>query len=75
MEGNLATGDGEQNTLMLVAQNGIGYLFLNGSFVSNLELGDRLVAGDVAVAAAFYDGDEIADTTTGFTDFTIWPLP
>lgn len=75
VEGNLATGSGERNTLTLVAQNDIGYLFLNGSFVSNLELGDRRDAGDVAVVAAFYDGDEIADTTTGYTDFTVWPLP
>jgi len=72
---NLAKGEGEANTLTLIAAGDTGALLLNDSFIAALDLGDRLDAGDVAVVAAFFEGDEVADTVTAYDDFTIWPLP
>jgi len=72
---NLAKGEGEANTLTLIAAGATGALLLNDSFIAELDLQDRLDAGDVAVVAAFFEGNEVADTVTRYDNFTIWPLP
>jgi hypothetical protein len=72
---NLATGVEESNQLTLIALDDAAYFFVNGEFVTTLNLSGWQQAGDVSLAAAFYEGNEIAGTSTGFRDFTIWPLP
>ncbi|MCP5097130.1 MAG: hypothetical protein GY943_16395, partial [Chloroflexi bacterium] len=72
---NLNTNAGETNEVVLIAQNDVGYFFLNGEFISELNLTDRLEAGDMAVISAFYIGNERIDTTTDYAAWTIWELP
>jgi serine/threonine protein kinase len=63
------------NRLTLIALDDTGYFFLNGVFVTALDLSSQSAAGEVSLAAAFFEGNEIAGNSTGFSDFTIWPLP
>jgi hypothetical protein len=72
---NLATGAEESNQLTLIALDDAAYFFVNGEYVAALDLSDWPQAGDLSLVAAFFEGNEIAGTSTGFRDFTIWPLP
>mgnify|MGYP002713036493 CR=1 FL=1 len=71
----LQTGDGETNHIFLIALNNHGYFFLNDQFIAELDLSERLEAGDIKVVTAFFEGDEVPDYTTEYDDFTVWPLP
>ncbi len=71
---NLDTGAGGRNTLWLVAFGERGFLFVNGEFVSMLDLSDVTGAGDVAVITGAYEGDEVAGAVTRFEDFIGWSL-
>ena len=77
-EGNvgdvLRTGANESNKIVLVAQGERGYFFLNNSFVSFLDLSERMVTGDLAIATGFYVGDEQAGAETIYNGFTVWSL-
>ncbi len=72
---NLNTAVNETNELVLIAQNETGYFFVNGQFIEQLDLSDRLEAGETAVVAAFFLGNERFGTQTNYNDFTIWSLP
>lgn len=78
-EGNVSTilrmGDGETNEVSLIALNNRGYFFLNDEFIAELDLSDRLDAGEVEVVTAFFTGNEVPDYTTEYNEFTVWPLP
>lgn len=71
----LLSDDGESNHLRLVALADVGYFFLNGELVAELDLSDRLTPGDVAVVTAFFEGNESEGHRTEYEDFTVWPLP
>lgn len=62
------------NELLLVAQDGRGFLFLNGSFVTLLDLSARTNAGDIAIGTGFYGSDEHEGAVTRYERFTVWPL-
>ncbi len=72
---NLNINPGETNEMLLIAQNQIGYFFLNGSFVDSLDLSERLDEGDFSVFTAFYIGNLIEGSTTPYEGFTIYELP
>ena len=72
---NLNTNANESNELVLIAQNEIGYFFVNGVYIDQLDLSDRTEAGETAVVGAFFLGNERIGTHTEYVDFTIWPLP
>jgi serine/threonine protein kinase len=78
-EGNMGTdflaGAGEANKLTLIAIDDKGYLLLNDDILTELDLSDRMVAGDVAVMTAFFEGNEVAGNATMYNEFTVWPLP
>ena len=63
------TDAGGQNTLWLAAVGGRGLFFVNGDFVSELDLSDVTTAGDVAVITGAYIGGEVAGAVTRFEDF------
>ena len=65
----LNTGTGESNRLRVIAIEAVGYLFVNGAFVTSLELGDVARAGDIAVITGAYAGDEVAGAATRFENF------
>ncbi len=72
---NLNITSGETNEIVVIAQNEVGYFFLNGKFVDSLDLSERLDAGDFSVFTAFYIGNLIEGSTTAFESFTIHELP
>ena len=77
-EGNtelLNLGEGEQNRLTLIAWNGLGYLLVNDQLVETLDISDRVASGDVSVITAFFIENEQPGEITGYSDFTVWPLP
>ena len=65
----LNTGTGESNRLRVIAIGAVGYLFVNGAFITSLELGDVSQAGDIAVITGAYAGDEVAGAATRFENF------
>ena len=63
------TGAGGRNHLRVVAIGERGWLFVNGEFVSSLDLSDVTGAGDVAVITGAFEGDEISGSVTRFENF------
>ena len=61
---NLNVADGDSNELMLIAQNEVGFFFVNGRFIDTLDLSERLDAGDISTFTAFYIGNLIEGRTT-----------
>jgi serine/threonine protein kinase len=67
-----ATGS---NLLTLIVNDDKGFFFVNGYYVSKLDLGDKNEAGDISVATGLVSGDEVTGAATRYEDFSIWPLP
>ena len=63
------TSAGGRNHLRVVAIKERGWLFVNGEFVSALDLSDVTGPGDVAVITGAFEGDEVAGSVTRFEDF------
>jgi serine/threonine protein kinase len=74
LEGFDGGADG-RNELTLVVLNEQGYFFLNDTFVTQLDLSERLVSGDIEAITAYYPDSEVEGAATGYEAFTIWPLP
>ena len=66
---NFDTRAGGRNELWLLAAEGRGLLFINGEFISMLDLSAHTGSGDIAVATGFYTGSEVPGTATRFEDF------
>ena len=67
--GRFDTGAGGQNALRIVAFGERGLLFVNGEFISSLDLSKVTGAGDVAVITGAYEDDEVAGAVTRFENF------
>ena len=70
--GTIATFDtsaGGRNHLRVVALEERGWLFVNGEFVSSLDLSAVTGAGDVAVITGGFTGNEVAGAVTRFENF------
>ena len=70
--GTIATFDtsaGGRNHLRVVAIEERGWLFVNGEFVSSLDLSAVTGAGDVAVITGAFTGNEVAGAVTRFENF------
>ena len=63
------TSAGGRNHLRVVAIKERGWLFVNGEFVSSLDLSAVTGAGDVAVITGAFAGDEVAGAVTRFENF------
>ena len=63
------TGADGQNHLRVVAVRERGWLFVNGEFVSALDLSDVSGAGGVAVITGAFTGNEVAGAVTRFKNF------
>ncbi len=66
---NLDTSAGGRNHLRVVAIKERGWLFVNGEFVSSLDLSAVTGAGDVAVITGGFTGNEVAGAVTRFENF------
>ena len=63
------TSAGGRNHLRVVGIKERGWLFVNGEFVSALDLSDVTGAGDVAVITGAFEGGEVAGAVTRFENF------
>ena len=66
---SLDTGAGGRNHLRVVAIKERGWLFVNGEFVSALDLSDVTGPGDVAVITGTFEGNQVAGAVTRFENF------
>ena len=58
-----------KNKLWLMATGERGLLFVNGDFISELDLSDVTAEGDIAVITGAFEGDEVVGAVTKFEDF------
>ncbi len=63
------TSANSRNHLQLVAVAERGWLFVNGEFISSLDLSNITGAGDVSVITGAFTGNEVAGAVTRFEDF------
>ena len=68
---SLRLNDGDRNHIRIIGFGGRGVLFVNGNFVSNLELSDVTHEGDVSILAGIYTGHEVAGEVTRFEGFRV----
>ena len=66
---SLDTSPGGNNHLRVVTIGERGWLFVNGDFISVLNLGAVTKPGDIAVITGANSGDEVAGETTRFENF------
>ena len=61
----------EKNHVRVVASGSIGWLFVNGSYIAELDLGDRIESGSVSLVGAFFSNDEQQGLTTPYSNFSV----
>ncbi|MFC2064793.1 hypothetical protein ACFLXB_06830 [Chloroflexota bacterium] len=71
---NLKTSENDSNHIRLIARGNEGYLYINGSLVSKLDLSMHDDDGDVCVATGFTPGYEINGYKTHYENFEVWSL-
>ncbi|MGH2559804.1 MAG: hypothetical protein ACRDJH_12125 [Thermomicrobiales bacterium] len=72
---DLDLDDGGVNEVELAARGDVGYLAVNGSFVTALDLSERDDPGDVWVSAGFFPEDvRRSGEMTPYDGFEIWEL-
>lgn len=69
----LNRGQAGQNDLWLIADEGVGYFFLNGYFIARLDLSDRDEFGSLALGTGFYGSNERPGFSTRYDSFAVWP--
>lgn len=72
---NFDTSAGGSNLLKLVVLDDRALFYINDQFIYTLPTQNKLIAGDVFIVTASYEGHEIIGSSTDYEDFTIWPLP
>ena len=72
--GNLNTGAGGRNHLMVVAIGERGWVFVNGDHVASVDLSSLTSYGDVAVITGAYTGNQIAGAVTRYEEFKGYEL-
>ena len=71
---NLYAGADDRNRLRVVAVGDRGWFFVNGEFISAIDLSSITSAGDIAVITGAFTGDEVDGKVTRFEDFTAFRL-
>lgn len=66
---DLDVGAGGRNHLMVVAIGGRGWVFVNGEFVSAVDLGSVTDGGSIAIATGLRAGRQVAGAVTRYEDF------
>ena len=67
----LRTGARDSNQLRIVVTEDIGWFFVNGEFIAQLDLSDGPLSGDVAAVTGFHSGNEVNGYSTAFQGFTV----
>ncbi|MCB8925813.1 MAG: serine/threonine protein kinase [Ardenticatenaceae bacterium] len=62
------------NSFEMIAAGDVGFFFLNGEFISQLDLSAHTSSGDIALGTGFYGSDEINGQITPYRGFGLWPV-
>ena len=69
---NLNTGLRDNNHLLVITLDDEGWLIVNDSFISKLDLGAHGKKGDITAFSGYFTDDEATGAVTSFQDFTVW---
>jgi len=72
---NLNVEGNGYNTVKLICKGSKGYLYVNESFIAELDLSARTNSGGVVIATGITNGDEINGYSTKYQDFKVWEIP
>ena len=70
----IATGAYDSNLIRVIVSGEAGTLFVNGKFVTTLDLSKVMDAGRVYAIAGYFAGDGVAGKSTQFEDFKVTPI-
>ena len=68
---SIKTGLEEENHVRVIASRSVGWLFVNGEFIAELDLSEVVESGSVTVAGAFFTSDEVPGSATPYSNFTV----
>ena len=68
---SIKTGLEEENHVRVIASRSVGWLFVNGEFIAELDLSEVVESGSVTVAGAFFTSDEVPGSSTPYSNFTV----
>jgi hypothetical protein len=71
---HIATSQGKTNHIRVIALEDVGWLFINGNYIAELDLSGGPEAGDVMVIGSWWANHTYAGETTGFSGFTVRSL-
>ena len=71
---SIRTGPEEENHLRVIASRSVGWLFVNGEFIAELDLSGVVESGSVSLAGAFFTSDEQPGLSTQYSNFTVRTL-
>ena len=71
---SIKTGLDEENHVRVIASRSVGWLFVNGDFIAELDLGEVVEPGSVTLAGAFFTSDEQQGLSTRYSNFTVRTL-
>ena len=74
-DGALHLGEGETNTIELVVDNEVGYFFLNGYFIDQFSVADKLDSGQLLITIGNFVGYEKRGSQTTYSDLEVIRLP
>ena len=60
------------NHVRVIADGDEGELWINGTYVSGLDLSDLETSGDVSIFANYYTGEGDSVLGTYYENFTVW---
>ena len=71
---HINTSQGSTNHVRVIALEDVGWLFINGNYIAELDLSGGLETGTVILLGSWFRGDQHAGETTGFEGFTVRSL-
>jgi hypothetical protein len=71
---HINSSQGSTNHIRVITLEDVGWLFINGNYIAELDLSRGPEAGDVMVIGAWWTNHKYAGETTGFSGFTVRSL-
>ncbi len=71
---SIKTGLNEANHVRVIASRSVGWIFVNGDFIAELDLSEVVESGSVTLAGAFFTSDELPGISTSYSNFTVRTL-
>ncbi len=70
----ITTSRGNANLLMVVMLGERGYLFINNTYLVDLDLSNLMEAGGVRAVGSFFTGHAVNGVSTQFERFAVWSI-